>query len=258
MKVVILCGGKGTRLGEVTGNLIPKPMVEINGKPVIWHLMKSYADAGFDDFILCAGHRSFAIKQYFLDYQARNSDIQLNTSSGTTHYLEGDCENWNVTIADTGEETQTAGRLIRIAKYLDDDDFFLTYGDGLSDIDLIALKKFHADHGKEITLTGVVPPGRFGEMNLDGDQITELREKPFQTDRFINGGFMVMKRSFIENFCVGDTDNIMLERAPLENAATAGQLMMFRHVGFWQCMDTMRDWELLDRLARQNPVPWKC
>jgi len=258
VKVVILCGGKGTRLGEVTGNLIPKPMVEINGKPIIWHLMNCYAKAGFTDFVLCAGHRSFAIKQYFIDYQARNSDVRVDTSSGEMEYFGGGGKNWNVTIADTGEETQTAGRLVRVAKYLDDSDFFLTYGDGLSNIDLNALNTFHEGHGKQITLSGVVPPGRFGEMNLEGDKITELREKPYQTDRFINGGFMVIKRAFIENFCIGDADNIMLERAPLENAAKAGELMMFRHEGFWQCMDTARDWELLDSLSRQKPVPWLC
>jgi glucose-1-phosphate cytidylyltransferase len=260
MKTVLLCGGKGSRLGEVTGGQLPKPMVAIAGKPILWHLMNQYSRQGFNDFVICAGHLGGRIKEFFFNYRLHGCDLAVDMAAGTTELIGTADEDWRVLISDTGEETQTAGRLSRVAKYLDaDGPFFLTYGDGLSDLDLKALLRFHKEHGRLATITGVVPPGRFGELNLDGDQVAEMREKPTNTDRYINGGFMVLERAFVDRYCTfADSDDVMLERAPLENAAQDGELMMFRHDGFWQCMDTMRDWELLNNLASQQKVPWEC
>lgn len=259
MKTVLFCGGKGSRLGEITEGLIPKPMVEIGGRPILWHIMSYYARAGFTEFIVCAGHKSRFIKNYFRDYKLHNSDVLFHTGSGQIEPQPCELDDWKVLVAETGEETQTAGRLARVAQYIDaDENFFLTYGDGLSDIDLNALVDFHRAHGKLVTMSGVVPPGRFGEMTMDGDRVLEMKEKPDQADRYINGGFMVINRRFIDRYCDGDADRVMLERAPLERAALDGELMLFRHHGFWQCMDTARDWELLDALAKQDVVPWQC
>lgn len=259
MKVVLLCGGQGTRIGEVTLGVLPKPLVPVAGRPIIWHIMNSYARQGFNDFIVCAGHLGDKLKEYFFNYRMHNGDIRVNTATGDFELLAGGREDWRVLVADTGAETMTAGRIARIAGYLDGaEPFFLTYGDGLSDVDLKSLLAFHRAHGKLATITGVAPPGRFGELHLEGDQITRLMEKPDQTDRYINGGFMVLERGFVDRYCaVPGADEIMLERAPLETAATDGELMMYRHEGFWQCMDTMRDWELLNRLAKQDDVPWE-
>jgi glucose-1-phosphate cytidylyltransferase len=259
MKVVILCGGKGTRLGEVTEGRLPKPMVAINGRPILWHIMQSYAKQGFNDFVLCAGHLSGHVKQYFVDSRLHNSDIRVNTRTGDVSFLGDTGQDWTVLVADTGEETQTAGRISRVSQYLSDaEPFFLTYGDGLCDIDINALLDFHKAHGRLATITGVAPLGRFGELELDGHRVVELREKPEQVDRYINGGYMVLERQFVDRYCaMADADNVMLERAPLEQAARDGELMVFRHDGFWQCMDTARDWELLDALARQEKAPWE-
>jgi glucose-1-phosphate cytidylyltransferase len=258
MKVVLLCGGQGTRLGEVTGGKIPKPLVDVNGKPIVWHIMRSFARQGHNDFVICAGHLGEQIKQFFFNYKMHNADLRVQTATGEIELLGETNEDWSVLVADTGAETQTAGRIARVAKYLDNEPFFLTYGDGLSDVDLADLLAFHKKHGKKATITGVIPPGRFGELNLDGDRVTELMEKPDQTDRYINGGFMILERSFLDQYCaVPGADEIMLERAPLEQAALDGELMMYRHDGFWQCMDTTRDWELLNRLAKEPHVPWQ-
>jgi glucose-1-phosphate cytidylyltransferase len=258
MKVVLLCGGKGSRLGEVTDGRIPKPMVRIGGRPIIWHIMNSYARYGFSEFIICAGHLSEYIKEYFYHYQLYASDLNVKTENGTVKFIGKSSENWSVTISDTGSETMTAGRIVKIAKYLDSaEPFFLTYGDGLANINFLQLLDFHKSHGRMATITGVVPPGRFGELHLSGDKVVAMTEKPDQTDRYINGGFMILSRSFIDGYCVSDDcDQVMLERAPLERSALDGELMMYRHNGFWQCMDTARDWELLNRLAGQSVLPW--
>jgi glucose-1-phosphate cytidylyltransferase len=242
----------------VTQGVLPKPLVPIAGRPIVWHIMNSFARQGHREFIICAGHLGEKIKEFFFNYRMQNGDIRVNTATGDVTLIGGDDEDWDVLVADTGAATMTAGRIARIAKYLtEDQSIFLTYGDGVSNVDLAALLAFHKSHGKLATLTGVVPPGRFGEMHLEGEQITQLMEKPDQTDRYINGGFMVLEREFIDRYCaVPGADDVMLERAPLETAATDGELMMYRHNGFWQCMDTMRDWELLNRLAKQDPVPW--
>lgn len=260
MKAVILCGGQGSRIGEVTGGLIPKPLVSVNGRPILWHIMRSFARQGFNDFVLCTGHLGDKISEFFYNYRLHNGDLRVDTATGNIEWLgNDDADDWSVVVADTGTGTMTAGRIARIAKYLDNDGpFFLTYGDGLSDVDLNALLAFHQAHGKLATITGVIPPGRFGELGLDGDQITQMMEKPDQTDRYINGGFMVLDRAFVDRYCTMEgADDIMLERAPLESAARDGELMMFRHDGFWQCMDTLRDWELLNRLAKKDDVPWE-
>lgn len=257
MQVVILCGGKGTRLGEVTENRIPKPMANVGEQPILWHIMNRYAHSGFNRFILCTGHLSWAIKEYFLHFHARQADLRLSTSRPEVTYLnEPPGMDWEVTVAETGLETQTAGRLARVMRYIDGDDFMLTYGDGLSDVDLTALAAFHRGHGKAITITGVAPPGRFGELAIDGDTVTEMAEKPVVSDRFINGGFMVINRRFVERFIDGDADNVMLETAPMAAAAAAGEMRVFKHHGFWQPMDTQRDWQLLNDLWRRGDAPW--
>lgn len=258
MKVVLLAGGQGTRLGEVTRGVRPKPLVEVAGKPILWHVMKMYARFGHTDFIICAGFLGEMISEYFANYRLHSSDFRVNTATGEIEVLEGELEAWSVLVAHTGKDTMTAGRIARASKYLGEEPFFLTYGDGVSDIDIASLLDYHESHGRLATITGVAPPGRFGELDLQGDRIAAMSEKPDHTDRYINGGFMVLERAFVERYCkIEGADDIMLERAPLENAALDGQLMMYRHEGFWQCMDTMRDWELLNRLAEQDPAPWE-
>ena len=259
MKVVILCGGKGTRLGEVTGNLVPKPMVAVGEQPIVWHIMRRYAQFGHREFILAAGHLSWAIKNYFLDYHARLSDVTVRTAApgAVTFHDEALLDDWTVTVAETGAETMTAGRVRRIARYLgDDESFMLTYGDGVADIDLAELAAFHRGHGRMVTMTGVIPPGRFGELVHEGDRVIDWAEKPVTSDRYINGGFMVIRREFIDRFLGDKADDVMLEREPLAEATAAGELTLYRHHGFWQCMDTMRDWELLNDLWEQGDAPW--
>ena len=258
MQVVILCGGKGTRLGDVTGNTLPKPMVNIGDRPILWHIMRHYANAGHRRFILCGGHLSWSIKDYFLNFHARHADLTVSTANpdALRYHDINEIDDWEVTIAETGAETNTAGRIRRIAHYLDEDDFMLTYGDGVANVDLGALEAFHHSHGKQVTMTGVIPPGRFGELVLEGNRITEMQEKPTTSDRYINAGFMIMRRAFIERFIPEDADGIMLERQPLADAALAGEMHLFKHDGFWQCMDTARDWELLNDLWHRGSPPW--
>lgn len=257
MKTLILCGGKGTRLGEVTGSKLPKPMVQIGERPILWHIMRQYAQAGMTDFVLCAGHMSWSIKDYFLNYHAQGSDVTIATAQGEVQFHDNNVlDDWRVTIAETGEDTMTAGRIKRVAKYIDTDDFMLTYGDGVSDVDIGALLAFHRAHGKMMTVTGVIPPGRFGEIVLDGDRVTDMQEKPQASDRYINGGFMVLKRAFIDRFLEGAMDDVMLERQPMADAARAGEMMLYRHNGFWQCMDTLRDWQLLNEIWDGGHAPW--
>jgi glucose-1-phosphate cytidylyltransferase len=257
VQVVILCGGKGTRLGEVTGNEIPKPMALLGNEPILLHLMGCYARQGYRRFVLCAGHLSWCIKDYFLNYHARTADLRISTNCADVEFLKDPKEDdWEIVIAETGAETQTAGRIARAMKYIDGDAFMLTYGDGLADVDLPALEAFHRAHGKAITVTGIAPPGRFGELVLDGDRVVDLAEKPVVSDRYINGGFMVINRDFCDRFIGKDADDVMLERAPMAKAAAAGEMMIWRHSGFWQCMDTYRDWSLLNELWQGGRAPW--
>lgn len=258
MHTVILCGGKGTRLGELTRNTRPKPMIEIGTQPILEHIMRYYFSFGHKNFILCAGYLSWEIKNYFRTLQERHCDLTLDFADGKkTVHPNSDVPDWQVTIAETGLNTMTAGRVKRILQYLPEaDSFMLTYGDGVADVDLDALVVFHNSHGKGLTLTGVIPPGRFGELVLEGDRIAEWAEKPQQSDRYINGGFMVMRRDFAERYIVPCDDTVMLERGPFEQASQDGEMMLYRHNGFWQCMDTFRDWELLNRIWDEGNAPW--
>ena len=257
MKAIILCGGQGTRLREHT-ELRPKPMVEIGGRPILWHIMKLYAFHGITDFVLCLGYKANVIKDYFLNYKAMNCDftVELGTKKEVTvHGSTQEQEPWRVTLADTGEETLTGARVLRAAKYLDKDDSFLvTYGDGLSDVNLCAVLDFHRSHGKIATVTGVRPPSRFGEMLVDGNRVTAFSEKPQVGQGLINGGFFCFQREFIKY--LEKYPDAMLERGPLESCTTDGQLCVFEHEGFWQCMDTYRDWQSLEAQWQSGTAPW--
>lgn len=256
MKVVILCGGAGTRLREET-EFRPKPMVEIGGRPILWHLMKIYSQYGFSDFVLCLGYKGEVIKQYFLNFQAFDSDfiIHLGHSSPAKFYRNKHEENWTVTLADSGLTTLTGARVKRIEKYVDGDDFMLTYGDGLAAIDLMRLLQFHREHGKIGTVTGVQPPSRFGKLRLEGNAVAEFCEKPLESQGYVSGGFFVFKRRFFDYLSADD--QCVLEREPLERLAEDGQLMMYPHDGFWHCMDTYRDFQYLNELWQRENCPWK-
>ncbi len=251
MKVVILAGGKGTRISEYT-NLIPKPMVPIGNFPIIWHIMKIYAHYGFKDFVVALGYKSEVIKDYFIKFNSLNSDFTVDLSSGKIEIHQNKSLDWKVTLVDTGEETMTGGRLKRLKNYLKEDTFMLTYGDGLADINIKDLLDFHFANKKLVTMTAVRPSARFGELELKSNLITSFKEKPQLKDGWINGGFFVMEPEFID--LIND-DNEMLERKPLEIAAKNNQLIAFKHESFWQCMDNKRDLENLQNLWKENP-PW--
>ncbi|RHX91199.1 glucose-1-phosphate cytidylyltransferase [Leptospira yasudae] len=254
MKTVILCGGLGTRLSEET-NVRPKPMVEIVGKPILWHIMKGYEKFGYNDFILALGYKGEVIKDYFMNYHARMSDLSIALKTGKITYSNPTAEDWNVTLADTGALTMTGGRLRRLKDQLKDSGtFMLTYGDGLSDVDIKSLVKFHKSHGKLATITAVRPPVRFGELSIVDNQVKQFQEKPQAGEGWINGGFFVFEPEVIEYI---NDDTVMLERAPLERLANDGQLMAYQHSGFWQCMDTLRDKQTLEELWNHGKAPWK-
>lgn len=255
MKVVILCGGKGTRLREVTESK-PKPMVEIGGRPILWHIMKTYAHYGFRDFILCLGYKGKMIKQYFLNYQWLNSDFTIELGSQRVELLNGHREtDWRVTLVDTGLETMTGARVKRVEPYVDSDTFMLTYGDGVTNLDINDLLRFHESHGKIGTVTGVSPPSRYGELGIYGDQVLSFREKPHVQNAFISGGYFVFNRAFFEY--LSDDESSVLEREPLEQLTLDGQLKVYQHKGFWQCMDTARDYDYLKKLWEQDHTPWE-
>ncbi len=258
LKVVILCGGKGTRLREET-EYRPKPMVPIGERPILWHIMKIYAAHGFKDFILCLGYKGEMIKDYFRNYLWMTSDVTLRLGRQPDvrfHNHHGE-EDWSVTLVDTGPETLTAGRVNRIRAYVEgDSDFFLTYGDGVGDVDLKAELAFHRKHGKLMTLTAVRPPGRFGEINLTPDgSITAFNEKPQVTQGRINGGFFVVSTRIFPR--LKNSDAVLLEQEPMRQLAREGQLKAFCHDGFWQPMDTFQEFTLLNRLWAEGNAPWK-
>ena len=257
-KVVILCGGQGTRFREET-EFRPKPMVEIGGRPILWHLMKIYARHGLTDFVLCLGYKGFMIKDFFLNYQARIADVTVRLGSSTRVEYNGNNpeDGWCVTLAETGEAAQTGSRVRKVQRYLDSDIFCLTYGDGLGNIDITRLIAFHRSHGKIGTVTGVRPPSRFGELLVDRDRVKVFEEKPQVGSGLINGGFFVFNRAFIDRYLDGDSDEIVLEKEPLQRLAADGELMVWPHDGFWQPMDTFREWRLLDELWRSGEAPWK-
>lgn len=254
--VLILCGGMGTRLREET-EYRPKPMVEIGGRPILWHIMRIYAAHGYRRFVLLAGYRASQIKEYFLNYEALRRDFTITLGKHHEiefHDLHGD-EEWQVTIADTGVTTMTGGRVKKAARYIDADRFMLTYGDGVADIDITALMKAHVASGRVGTVTGVRPPSRYGELDVDGDRVTSFAEKPQLHEGLINGGFFVFERQFLDYLT--DDPGCVLEQKPLEALTQAGQLGVFRHPGFWQCMDTYRDSQMLNQMWNDGQAPWR-
>ena len=254
MKAVILAGGLGTRISEET-HLKPKPMIEIGGKPILWHIMKIYSSHGINDFIICCGFRGYAIKEYFSNYFLHMSDITFDMSRNEMEVHQRTAEPWNVTLVDTGEKTLTGGRLKRVASYLDKEECFcFTYGDGLSDVDIRALINFHQEHGKLATVTSVQPPGRYGAIITDGDSITEFTEKPRGDGALINGGFFVLSPKTLELI---EGDQTTWEAEPMTKLALMGQMMAFKHDGFWQPMDTLRDKNQLEKLWESDRAPWK-
>jgi glucose-1-phosphate cytidylyltransferase len=254
VKAVILAGGKGTRISEES-HLRPKPMIEIGGRPILWHIMNGYLHHGISDFIIALGYRGEVIKQYFANYALHSSDITVDTRRGEIQYHRNYAEPWRVTLVDTGQETMTGGRLKRLARYLDPGECFcMTYGDGVSDLDIGALVAFHRAHGRQATLTAVVPPGRYGALLLTGDVVTDFTEKPPGDHAFINGGFFVLHESVL-NRIVGDTTP--WETEPLEGLAHDNELRAFRHTGFWHAMDTLRDRIHLEALWDSGRAPWK-
>lgn len=259
MKTVILCGGMGTRIRDVSEN-IPKPMIPIGRQPILWHIMKIYSFCEFNEFILCLGYKGQIIKEFFLNYYTMVNDITVDLSTpNTIEYHDGNNrENWKVTLADTGVDTMTGARVARIKKYLgSDENFMLTYGDGLADIDIRALVKFHKSHGKMVTVTGVHPAGRFGEMELsENGRVRAFAEKPQVSEGHINGGFLVMRREFIDQYLSEDSD-LVLEQSPLSQCAKDGDLVSFNHDGYWQPMDTYREYRMLNKLWTEGKAPWK-
>jgi glucose-1-phosphate cytidylyltransferase len=253
MKVIILAGGFGTRLSEYT-EIIPKPMIPIGGKPILWHIMHRYAHCGHKDFYIALGYKAEAIKEYFLTFNTINSDFSLDLSTGKVKAYNNKALDWNVTLVDTGQDSMTGGRVKRLQSYIGDEPFMLTYGDGVADIDINALINFHKNHGKIVTVTAVHPVARFGELEIDGDCVKSFQEKPQVTRGWINGGFFICQPKF---FDLIKDDATVLEQDPLENAAQNGELMAYKHEGFWQCMDTKRDKDLLEELWQQKQAPWQ-
>ena len=253
MKCVILAGGLGTRISEETA-LRPKPMVEIGGKPILWHIMKIYSGHGIHDFIICAGYRGYVIKEYFANYFLHSSDVTFDMKDNSMEVHERHAEPWRVTIVDTGEDTMTGGRLKRVARYLGDETFCFTYGDGVSDVDVTASIAHHRSQGRLATVTAVQPAGRFGMLDLKGDRVDGFMEKPEGDGGWINGGFFVLEPgvlSYVED------DSTIWERAPMQRLASDGQLSAYKHGGFWQPMDTLRDKLLLEDLWATGKAPWK-
>lgn len=257
MKVVILCGGKGTRIRDVSEN-IPKPMIPIGGRPILWHIMKGYAHWGHNQFILCLGHKGQVIKDFFLNYEAHTRDftIRLGSSKNIEYHDDQNETDWHITLSDTGLDTMTGARVKRIQKYLDgEENFMLTYGDGLGDMDLQKIMNFHHSHGKILTVTAVRPPGRFGELMINGKGLVyEFNEKPQSSEGIISGGFFVCKKDLF-NY-LDDRENLILEQEPLRALVQDNQMMAYVHEGFWQCMDTYRDYTLLNTLYEKGKAPW--
>ncbi|MCX7227860.1 MAG: glucose-1-phosphate cytidylyltransferase [Burkholderiales bacterium] len=253
MKAVILAGGLGTRLAEET-SIRPKPMVEVGGRPILWHILKHYSRHGINEFVVCLGYRGYVIKEYFANYFMHMSDITFDLAKNKMEICQRHCEPWRVTLIDTGEDTQTGGRLRRVAKYVGDETFCFTYGDGVSDVDLTALIAFHRRQGRLATLTSVQPQGRFGALDIEGGRITRFEEKPQGDGTWVNGGFFVLEPQVL-SYIEGDATS--WEREPLETLAREGQLSAWAHRGFWQPMDTLRDKMKLEDLWQRGVAPWK-
>ncbi|MBN2183171.1 MAG: glucose-1-phosphate cytidylyltransferase [Sedimentisphaerales bacterium] len=253
MKAIILAGGLGTRISEET-ILRPKPMIEIGGKPILWHIMKLFTHYNINEFIICLGYKGYYIKEYFANYYLHMSDVTFDMRNNEMEVHSNHCEPWKVTLLDTGLDTMTGGRLKRIAPYLDNESFCFTYGDGVSDVDLNSLIEFHRMSGRLATMTAIQPPGRYGALNIEGDLIRQFHEKPKGDGAWVNGGFFVLEPEVIDY--VRD-DNTIWEREPLERLAAKGQLCAFKHRGFWLAMDTMRDKVRLEELWANGKAPWK-
>lgn len=252
MKVVLLAGGFGTRISEES-HLKPKPMIEIGGRPILWHIMKEYSYYGFNEFVICAGYKQQVIKEFFANYFLHMSDVTFDMQSNEMQVHSNAAEPWRVTVVDTGLETMTGGRVKRVQKYIGEEPFLLTYGDGVCDIDLRKLVAFHKSHGKMVTMTAIQPEGRFGVLDTEGDRVKAFREKSQSDTGWINGGYMVVEPGI---FDLIEGDGTVFERAPLEKAAAMGELMVYRHDGFWQCMDTLRDKEKLEKMITEGEAPW--
>ena len=253
MKVVILAGGLGTRLGEIT-EVKPKPMVEIGGRPVLWHVMKTYAHYGFTEFVIALGYKSEIIKDYFINYRHHSHSLKVSLRDGSIEVVDGDCEDWTVHLLDTGKDTLTGGRIKRAAEYIGGEPFMMTYGDGVADLNISEAAAFHRRHGKLATVTAVRPPARFGGITLDDNVVTHFAEKPRTDMGWINGGFFILEPE-VAGYIDGDATTF--EREPLEQLAKEGQLMAFRHYEFWQCMDTLNDMHRLENLWATGRAPWK-
>jgi glucose-1-phosphate cytidylyltransferase len=254
MKAVILAGGLGTRLSEETSTR-PKPMVEIGGKPILWHILKSYSAHGINEFVICCGYKGYVIKEFFANYFLHMSDVTFDVQYNTMEVHARNAEPWKVTVVDTGDTTLTGGRLKRVRRYLHpDEDFCFTYGDGVSDVDIGAAVAFHKQHGKLATMTAVQPPGRFGAIELDGNRILSFKEKPQGDGHWINGGYFVLSPKVIDLI---DDDSTTWEKEPMERLARDGQINAYFHNGFWQPMDTLRDKILLEELWQSERAPWK-
>ncbi len=252
MKVVLLAGGFGTRLAELTGE-IPKPMVPIGNKPILWHIMNHYAKYGFNEFVVALGYKADVIKDFFINYPTLNSDFTINMKSGDIEWHNRAEQDWKVTLVDTGLNSMTGGRLGRLRNILNNETFMLTYGDGLSNVNIKDLVEFHNKHKKMVTVTTVHPGARFGELDIDQNIVKSFQEKPQTTQGWINGGFFVMEPEFLQYI---DSDKTILEKKPLEKAASSGQLNAFKHEGFWQCMDSVRDRNYLEDLWKTGEAPW--
>jgi glucose-1-phosphate cytidylyltransferase len=253
MKAVILAGGLGTRISEETVAR-PKPMVEIGGKPILWHIMKIYSAHGINDFIICLGYKGYFIKEYFANYFLHTSDVTFDMSKNTMQVHQNSAEPWRVTLVETGENSMTGGRLKRVASYLDDEDFCFTYGDGVSDINITSLIAHHKKNKTQATVTAIQPPGRFGLLNLDHEKVLGFREKPKGDGGWINGGFFVLSPNVIDYI---SNDETIWEKEPVDQLAANGQLTAYIHTGFWHAMDTLRDKNYLEELWAQGNAPWK-
>lgn len=253
MKAIILAGGLGTRIAEESVTR-PKPMVEIGGRPVLWHILKMYASHGVTDFVVCLGYKGYVIKEYFANYSLHLSDVTVHTRTGEMEVHRSQAEDWRISLIDTGEDTMTGGRLKRAMRYLDQDSFCMTYGDGVSDVDIGGVIDFHRTHGRKATVTAVRPLSRFGQLGIDGQTVRNFEEKPVEEGGWINGGFFVLDRSVADYI---DGDESIWERVPLERLAAEGELQAFFHEGFWQPMDTLRDRNHLEHLWNARKAPWK-
>lgn len=254
MKAVLLCGGLGTRISEES-HLKPKPMIEVGGRPILWHIMKLFSHHGFNEFVVCLGYKGYVIKEYFANYVLHNADLTVDLAKGSMEYHATNHEPWKVTLVDTGAETMTGGRLKRVAQYLNPGEpFFMTYGDGVADVDLRALAEFHKSHGRDATVTAVAPPGRYGALDIVEGAVERFIEKPPGDNGLINGGFFVLDPSVIARI---EDDTTTWEVEPLQGLAADGQLMAYRHDGFWAAMDTLRDKNNLEALWASGQAPWQ-